>query len=93
MTIETAIQQIKQFWKSDQPLPFGQSDNTIHIGRLTKEFSTNLPDDAKNYIQSFAPLQDFFILTRSVILFVFTVLIILGTSRTGTTLTLSQILL
>lgn len=60
MTLETALTEIKKFWRADEPLPFGQSNNIQHIDRLETEFGGIIPDIVKDYVSNFAPAKDFY---------------------------------
>ncbi len=60
MTTEYAIKEIRKFWVDEQPLPFGEIDNTPHIKRLNTEFAAEIPEMVHDYVKSFAPAEDFY---------------------------------
>lgn len=59
MTMETALTEIKKFWKGKEPFPFGLSDNTQHLERLKTEFNFSIPHVVEDYAKNYAPIVDF----------------------------------
>lgn len=59
MKLEIALDHIKKFWINDKIFPFGQSNNSNHIERLQTELGILIPDIVQDYIQNYAPSQDF----------------------------------